>query len=385
MIEKEQKIPTSHKAAYQQCIRCVMDTTAANISFDGQGVCNFCTEFLDRSGHIIHEETSKKEARLRELVENVKRSGKGKPYDCIVGVSGGVDSSWTLVEVKRLGLRPLAVHMDNGWNSELAQNNISNLVQALGVDLHTYVINWEEYRDLMQAFFDADVIDVELLYDNAMLAVNYQQARKYGIKHILAGTNQATEGMRMPPAWYWFKYDKRNIISLARSYGMKGIDTFPAIGTCGFVWNHFIRGINWVPFLDYLPFNKFSALDQLEASYGYKRYPFKHYESVFTRFYQGYILPKKFGVDKRKLHLATLVASGQMTRDDALIGLKGIAYPSQADMDTDMEYFLKKMNWTKADLDEYIARPERPHASYRSEEPLWSLLMRIYKWFKKSL
>lgn len=192
---------------YQQCTHCVMDTTAADITFDKKGVCNHCKEFLERSSHIIHENLDTKEARLQELIERVKASGIGKPYDCIVGVSGGVDSSWTLVEVKRLGLRPLAVHMDNGWNSELAQNNIANLVRGLDVDLYTYVIDWNEYRELMQAFFDADVIDVELLYDNTMLAVNYQQAANYGLKYILAGSNQATEGMRMPPGWNWFKYD----------------------------------------------------------------------------------------------------------------------------------------------------------------------------------
>lgn len=384
MIKIDEAELVNFDSQYQQCKRCVMDTSAQNISFDDQGICNFCSEFLLRSGHIIHESNSEKGLRLKNLIARVKEDGKGKPYDCIVGVSGGVDSSWTLVEVKRLGLRPLAVHMDNGWNSELAQNNIANLVQALDVDLYTYVINWQEYRSLMQAFFDADVIDVELLYDNAMLAVNYQQARKYGLKFILAGTNQATEGMRMPPAWYWFKFDKRNIISLAKNHGMKGIKTFPAIGTLGFIWNHFIKRIGWVPFLDYLPFNKFSALDELENKYGYKRYPFKHYESIFTRFYQGYILPKKFGVDKRKLHLATLVASGQMTRQDALEGLKGIAYPTQQEMNSDMEYFLKKMHWNQSDLDLYISRPEKPHAFYSTEEPLWSLLMKVYKYLRKS-
>ena len=161
----------------RQCLRCVMDASADGIVFDENGVCNYCKEFLDR------------------------KSGKGKPYDCVVGVSGGVDSSWTLVEVVRLGLRPLAVHMDNGWNSELAQNNIANLVRNLGVDLHTHVIDWGEYRELMQAFFDADVIDLELLYDNAMLAVNYAQARQFDLKYILAGTNKATEGMRIPKTW----------------------------------------------------------------------------------------------------------------------------------------------------------------------------------------
>lgn len=370
---------SNEERAYQQCTRCVMDTTASDITFDEQGICNYCTEFLQHSSHIIHEDPIQKEARLNALVSKIKKAGRGKPYDCIVGVSGGVDSSWTLVEVKRLGLRPLAVHMDNGWNSELAQNNIANLVCALDVDLYTHVIDWEEYRALMQAFFDADVIDIELLYDNAMLAVNYQQASKYGLKYILAGTNQATEGMRIPKMWNWFKYDKKNIVALARRNGLKGLDTFSAIGTFGYIYHQYFKRNKWLSFLDYLPYNKLGALNNLEANYGYKRYPFKHYESIFTRFYQGYILPKKFGVDKRKVHLGTLVASGQMTREDALKGLEGIPYPTQQEMEADISYFLKKMGWTKQQLDDYISRPEVSHASYSTEEPLFRFFANIYK------
>jgi N-acetyl sugar amidotransferase len=355
-----------------------MDTTAQDISFDEHGVCNYCTEFLERSSHIIHEDPIQKEARLNALVAKVKKAGRSKPYDCIVGVSGGVDSSWTLVEVKRLGLRPLAVHMDNGWNSELAQNNIANLVRTLGVDLYTHVIDWEEYRALMQAFFDADVIDTELLYDNAMLAVNYQQASKYGIKFILAGTNQATEGMRIPYRWNWFKYDKKNIITLAKKNHMN-LNTFPTIGTVGFIWNHFVKGIRWTSFLDYLFYNKFDVLNELEKKYGYKRYPFKHYESIFTRFYQGYILPKKFGVDKRKVHLGTLVVAGQMTREEAVKGLEGIPYPNHQELDMDISYFLKKMGWTLQQLNDYIARPEVLHSSYSTEKPLWDFFTKIYR------
>ena len=362
---------------YNRCTRCVMDITAGDITFDDNGVCNYCTEFLDRSSHVIHENPVAKEARLRDLVERVKASGKGKPYDCIVGVSGGVDSSWTLVEVKRLGLRPLAVHMDNGWNSELAQNNIANLVRALGVDLYTHVIDWDEYRELMQAFFNADVLDVELLYDNAMLSVNYQQASDYGLKYILAGTNQATEGMRMPLGWNWFKYDRRNIMAVARRHGINGIDTFPAIGTAQFYWYHHVRGVRWTSFLDYIRYNKFEVLEVLEKHYSYKRYPFKHYESVFTRFYQAYVLPRKFGVDKRILHLSTLIASEQMTRAEALKLLEGIPYPSEAELMVDLKYFLKKMLWSQQQLDDYMARPEVPHSNYLTEKPLWDFLSKV--------
>lgn len=369
---------TLHKEAnYQQCARCVMDTTANDIFFDKNGVCNFCTEFLERSKHIIFEDPIAKEKRLYDLVLRIKASGKGKPYDCILGVSGGVDSSWALVEAKRLGLRPLAVHMDNGWNSELAQNNISSLIQSLGVDLYTHVINWNEYRNLMQAFFDADVMDVELLYDNAMLAVNYQIASKYGLKYILAGTNQATEGMRMPSNWNWFKFDKRNIKAIAKHNKINGLKTFPSLGTLDLIWYKFIRRIEWTSFLDFLPYNKSNALNDLEKNYGYKRYPFKHYESVFTRFYQGYLLPNKFNVDKRKLHLSTLVISNQITREEAINGLLGIPYPSIFELESDILYFLKKMNWDNSVLDHYISRPEVLHSSFHSEKVIFQFLMKI--------
>ena len=372
-----------NKVYYQRCARCVMDTDAIDITFDKQGICNFCFDFLERSKNILGQNSIVKEDRLDQLVQRIKNDGKNKSYDCIVGISGGVDSSWTLVEVKRLGLRPLAVHMDNGWNSELAQNNISNLLNTLKVDLYTHVINWEEYRNLMQAFFDADVIDIELLYDNACLAVNYQQAIKYGLKHILAGTNNATEGMKMPKKWNWFKYDKRNIKALAKRNGLKGFKTFPTIGTSEFVWNHFVKRIRWNSFLDYLNYNKFHALDELEKNYGYKRYVSKHYESIFTRFYQGYILPKKFGVDKRKIHLATLVVSQQISRDEALSMLEQTPYSSNVEIETDITYFLKKMRWSRKQLDEYLARPEILHSNYSTEKPIWDYLLAFYKYLPR--
>src|SRR5690606_9189727 len=292
---------------YQVCTRCVMDTTASDINFDAQGVCNYCSQFLVLSKDVIHQDPIAKKAELDHLVAQIKAAGKNKRYDCIVGVSGGVDSSWVLYQAVKLGLRPLAAHMDNGWNSELAQHNIANLVQGLGVDLHTHVIDWPEYKKLMQAFFDADVIDVELLYDNAMLGVNYRLAVQHGTQYIVAGTNQATEGMRMPPGWNWFRYDKTNIQAVARNFGKVQMKTFPVIGTLDYVRYRVFNRVQWTSFLDVMPFNKFDALTELTEKFGYKPYPYKHYESIFTRFYQGYILPNKFGVDKRRLHLGTLV------------------------------------------------------------------------------
>lgn len=364
---------------YRQCKRCLMDTTAKGITFDENGICNYCKEFEK----LLKSNVKKINISLDELVDRIKKDSKNKPYDCIVGISGGVDSSYTLVKVKELGLRPLAVHMDNGWDSELATHNIKNLVEKLKVDLFTYVIDWEEYRDLMQAFFDADVIDIELLYDNAMLAVNYQQANKYGIKYILAGYNKSTEGMRMPENWNWYKLDKKNIYSLAKRNKVK-IKTFPSIGTLEYIYYEFIKKIKIIPFLDYLPYyNKYEALDILQRNFSYKPYPYKHYESVFTRFYQGFLLIEKFGVDKRKLHLSSLIISEQITREQALEQMKSkYAYPSEEDLKQDIEYFLKKMRWTKEDFENYLKRPEKPHDMYGSEKPLYLFLLKLSRKFR---
>lgn len=359
---------------YKICSRCVMDSNVPNISFDVNGICNYCTNYLSNSSNVIFEDIDIKKEKLRKLCESIKKDGKNKPYDCIIGVSGGVDSSWVLVQAIEMGLRPLAVHMDNGWNSELAQNNIENLISKLGVDLYTYVIDWDEYRSLMQAFFDADVIDIELLYDNATLAVNYAQAHKYGIKYILSGSNQATEGMPLPAGWNWFKLDKKNIYSIARKFGVNKIKSFPSIGTYKYIYYEYVKNIKWIAFLDSTIYNKFDALNELEIKYNYKRYPYKHYESIFTRFYQGYILPNKFKIDKRLVHMSTLVMSGQMKRVEALFKLKGIAYPTDKELQNDINYFLKKMSWSTFELENYLLRPEIKHNFYSTEKPLWDFI-----------
>lgn len=362
-----------------------MDESATGIGFDANGICNYCAEFLQRSGGLIHEDATIRQTRLDHFISRVKAAGQGKRYDCVIGVSGGVDSSWALVQAVRLGLRPLAVHMDNGWNSELAQNNIANLVQKLNVDLYTHVIDWPEYRALMQAFFDADVVDVELLYDNAMLKVNYQQAVAHGVKFILAGTNEATEGMEIPSTWNWFKLDKKNIMSIAANFSNVKIKTFPSIGVLIYLYYEYFRRVKWISFLNFFPYNKSDVMDQLEYDFGYKRYPYKHYESIFTRFYQGYILPRKFGIDKRRVHLSTLVAAGQMAREAAMENLQSPPYASEAELVQDIQYFLKKIQWTRAQLDEYLFRPEKSHSLYASEKGFWIWLNRVIEFFPKKL
>jgi N-acetyl sugar amidotransferase len=355
-----------------------MDESASDIRFDDAGVCNYCTEYLETKARYIRPDPVAQRRELEAFVSDIRKAGSGKRYDCLIGISGGVDSSWVLVKAIELGLRPLAVHMDNGWNAELAQNNIANLVRTLGVDLVTHVIDWREYRGLMEAFFKSDVVDVELLYDNAAFAVCYQQAERFGISTILNGTNVATEGMRMPPGWNWHKYDKRNIKGISRRFGGPRLKSFPAIGTLDQIRFH-LRGIRWHSFLNHFDFRKSEALEVLQARFAYKPYPFKHYESVFTRFYQGFILPEKFGIDKRRLHLSTLIMNGEMSREEALEALDGIAYESDRLLKQDRRYFLKKMGWPDSKLEEYLARPGVPHDSYPSELPLWNFALELYR------
>lgn len=362
---------------YKQCNRCVMDTTAEDIFFDVDGNCNYCRDFLES----IDKGYSNLSSKLDSFISQVKKDGQGKKYDCIVGVSGGADSSYSLYLAKKYGLRVLAVHMDNGWNSELATNNIETLISNMGVDLYTHVIDWNEYKQLMQAFFDADVIDVELLYDNAMLALNYQMAAKYGVKYILSGSNSATEGIKIPSNWNWYKKDKKNIKSLAKRNKVK-IKTYPSISTLDYLYFRGVKKIQWIPFLDYVDYNKNEAMTFLKDNYGFKPYPYKHYESIFTRFYQGYILPKKFKVDKRKVHFSTLIISKQLNKENALKFLEQSPYSSQYELDNDIEYFLKKMSWTEIDLENYINRDEKQHKDYGTEVNIFIFLKKVYNKLK---
>ncbi|RZL04481.1 MAG: N-acetyl sugar amidotransferase [Rubrivivax sp.] len=361
---------------YQCCTRCVMDTSAPGIHFDAQGHCNFCSEFLTRmsSGEGYFKT---KQGERQALLDRVRKGGQGRDYDCIVGVSGGVDSAYALYLAKQAGLRPLAVHLDNGWNSELAVKNIENLVRKLDVDLYTHVIEWRENRDMQGAFFKANVIDIELLMDNAMLALNYQQAKKRGVRFILAGTNQATEGMKMPSGWNHFKMDARNIRAIHRQHGSLSVKTHPLIGTLDFLQYRYVQKIQWISFLDYFDYNKEQALTTLVREVDYKPYPYKHYESVFTRFYQGYILPTKFGVDKRRLHLSTLVCTGQMMREQALKTLETNPYPDGAQLEEDRAFVLKKLGFDKGWFKDYLGQPAVAHDHFPSEKERYLSLIKL--------
>jgi N-acetyl sugar amidotransferase len=361
--------------ADQVCTRCVMDTSATDIEFDAQGVCQYCKTHEEK---IALAPVSKPDARVRleETVAKIKAGRRGD-YDSIVGLSGGVDSSYVAYQAVKLGLKPLAVHFDNGWNSELAVKNIEQMVKRLGLDLLTFVIDWEEFRDIQRSFFKSHVIDIEMVTDHAIFAAMYRIAREQGIRYILSGTNAQTESI-MPPAWQHFKFDLRNLKAIHKRFGTMPIKRFPTLSVWGMAWNHYVKGAESVSLLNYLPYRKDEAIHTLQTELAWQYYGGKHYESVFTKFYQAHILPAKFGVDKRRIHLSDLIMNSEITREQALAELDKPPYdPLQ--LEQDREYVCKKLGFGAAEFAAYIAAPPVSHFAYPSYARLAQKLVAIHK------
>jgi N-acetyl sugar amidotransferase len=362
-------------STYRMCTRCVMDTSAPDISFDERGVCHYCKT---HEGKVALAPFSRPRAadKLADLVDVVKQGRRGD-YDSIVGLSGGVDSSYVAYQAVKLGLKPLAVHFDNGWNSELAVKNIEQMVKRLGLDLQTFVIDWEEFRDIQRSFFKAHVIDIEIVTDHAIFAAMYRIARQQGIRYILSGTNAQTESI-MPPAWQHFKFDLRNLKAIHRRFGTIPIQRFPTLSVWGMAWNHYVRGAESVSLLNYLPYRKDEAIRTLQTELGWQYYGGKHYESVFTKFYQAHILPRKFGVDKRRIHLSDLIMNGEISSDDALRELDKPLYETQQ-LERDREYVCKKLGFSTAEFEAYLQAPAVSHFSFPSYARLAQRLVAIHK------
>lgn len=360
-------IKPATQTAYKQCTRCVLDTTSKTISFDEQGVCNYCHEAEKQLNKFIRIDPAIRKKNLDEIVAKIKKAGKGKKYDCILGLSGGVDSTYTALLAKELGLRPMAVHFDNGWNSELAVKNIENIISKLNLDLHTYVIDWEEFKDIQLAYIKASVVDIEMPTDQLIFAALNKLAHKHGIKCILSGYNIVTE-FGMPHDWVWRqKQDQTNLLNIYAKFGSgKKLATMPRFDFYKRFFYQQICGIGTESLLNYVDYNKKAVKERISQELGWKDYGGKHYESVFTRFYQGYILPKKFNIDKRKAHLSALIWSGQITRQEALGELQGEPYDVKL-QEEDKEFVIKKFGLTRQEFEAIMAMPRREHAEYGLE------------------
>ena len=373
------------KTHQQTCSRCVMDATDTEIVFDDQGVCNHCLAF-DLYGRPILERAASETGKqlLERLIDEIRLSGRGRDYDCVIGISGGVDSSFAAYQVKRLGLRPLAVHFDSGWNSELAVNNIENIIKRLDFDLFTFVADWEEMRDLQLAFFKASLANCDIPTDHGFLAVLYRVAAQHGIKHVISGGNAATEFI-LPKSWGYNAGDLRHLHSVHRRFGSVPLRNYPRLGFWSrYLYFPLLRGIKTVRLLDYMPYNKAEAKRLIAAELGWRDYGGKHYESIFTRFFQAYYLPTKFGYDKRRAHLSSLIVSGQMTREEALAELDEDPYPSDRLLE-DKVFVAKKLGVSIDEFDRILALPKRTHKDFASNELLFrgkDQLMHIYRKFR---
>lgn len=351
-----------------------MDTSDPDITFDEQGICSHCHTYRTELPKRVYHGTEA-EQRLGALVDAIKNAGRNKAYDCIVGVSGGVDSTYVAYIVKNLGLRPLAIHFDNGWNSELAVSNISKTLDTLGIDLHTYVIDWEEFRSLQIAFLRAATPDGEVPTDHAISALLFNEAAKRGISYIISGMNYATESSAVP-AWAYGHMDWRYIRSVNRIFGSAKLKHYPHIGFLKLAYYSLVRRIRVVAILNYLEYNKAEALTLLQDKLGWQYYGGKHYESVYTRFYQGYILPRKYNVDKRIAHLSALINSGQISRADALAEMEHNAYISDGLAEDDKIYVQKKLGFKPTEFEAVLALENR---SFRDYPNSYSFVVKLKK------
>lgn len=347
-----------------QCTLTVMDTIAdPDIRFDGEGICNYWHEY-QAAAKALAGESARNEA-LEKLLDRIKRDGKGKQYDCVIGLSGGVDSTYVAWLTRQWGLRPLAVHLDNGWNSELAVMNIESIVRTLDIDLYTLVINWEEFRDIQLAYLKASVVDIEVVSDHAIFSTVYRLAAQYRIPHILSGTNIATEFI-MPPSWIYSKMDFANLRHIHDTFGRLRRKTYPSYNFLKHLYYNACRRLTPVSILNYVTYNKQQAKKTISEQLNWRDYGGKHYESIFTKFYQAYILPQKFGIDKRKPHLSTLICSGQLSKAEAMKELEQPLYQPD-ELIKDKEYVLKKLGLSEHAFDEIMALTPRPHADFRSD------------------
>lgn len=371
----------------RSCNRCILDSNDDHqITFDINGICSYCQKFDKDYIFILNKTDEEKNRELNNLIEIIKSEGKGNKYDCICGISGGLDSSFLAAKAKEFGLRTLLVHFDNGWNSELAVKNVEQICKYTGFDLHTYVVNWEEFKDLQKAYITSGVLDWEVPTDHALWAVILKKAKELNIKHILIGANYQTEGV-LPSTMRYDKADLKNIRDIHSKYGkLKKIRTFPVYK---FWWHTYLKwvwGLKLDTLLYYMEYNKDQAKQYLVDLVGWRDYGGKHYESIFTRFYQGYVLNKKFGYDKRKAHLSSLICSGQISKKEAIEDLQNPMINSDVLQD-DLQFFLKKMEFTADEFQQIMNQNPVPHLAFKSystfEYPLLKKILRLLVIAKK--
>ncbi len=366
---------------YQICTNCVMDTSDTKISFDVKGVCDHCNNFYKNILPNWHTD-EKGRQKLQTIENKIKKAGAGKDFDCIVGMSGGIDSSYlTYLAKEELGLRPLVFHVDAGWNSQIAVNNIEKLVDKLGLDLYTEVIDWEEMRDLQLAFFKSGVPHIDTPQDHAFFATMYKFAEMHKVKYILTGANYSTECIRNPIEWMYYQSDSIQLRDIHWQFGSRPLINFPTTSILRHkVYLPYIKGIKVVRPLNYLPYVKEQAVKLLVDQFGWQPYPQKHFESRFTKFYEGYWLPKKFGYDTRRVQYSSLILTQQMTREEALEKLERPPL-DEVTAAQEFEYVANKLRISVEELEGYFNAPNRTYRDYKSQESIYAMGAKVMKFF----
>jgi len=374
---------TEANLEFKICKFCIMDETDKNIQFDENGICNYCQSINTKiKNYQISCEES--EINLKNLAQRIKeRKNINSKYDSILGLSGGVDSSYVAYLANKMNLQPLCVHFDNGWDSDIAVKNIKNIINITGFDLYSYVIDWPEFRDLQRSFFKAGVVDIEMLTDHAIFASLFKIAKDHKIKTVLSGTNFTTEN-GMPKDWSWAKMDLKNIKSIQKKFGSLKIKSFPTMSPIywSFMMQFSVGGV-FEEVLNQINYRKHDAMNTLEAFFLWQYYGGKHYESVFTKFYQAYVLPTKFGIDKRKVHYSSLIRNNEITREIALIELTKPLY-EKTELELDKKFVLKKLGFSNEEFDQIMKEKPIPHDFYSSSENYLNPIKKILKLFIKS-
>ena len=370
---------------YQICNNCVMDTSDQDIVFDEDGICDHCNTYYQKILPNWHTD-EKGNIKLQKILDKIKKDGNGKDFDCIIGMSGGIDSSYlTYIAKKKFDLRPLIFHVDAGWNSQIAVNNIEKLVDKLGLDLFTEVINWNEMRDLQLSYFKSGLPNIDTPQDHAFFAMMYKFAEKYKVKNILTGANLSTECIRNPISWMYYQSDVVQLKDVQKKFGKIKIKDFPTTN----ILKHkiilpYLKNIKTFRLLNYINYNKKNAIELLSKNFDWQPYPQKHFESRFTKFYESYWLFERFGYDVRRVQFSSLILTNQMTRSDAIKILKDKPYDVE-NIKHDIEFVANKLQVSVTDINNFFNLPKKNYKDYRSQKNLYTIGSFIMKFLNIEL